>query len=150
MTQDDVFLNQAKDLSRTAELAMEEANGYAKGIRDPKKKAEAMKRIQSAREEVAPKFYLTFSNDDIEFFLPVAFAWTEEGLNDFHVQFDGPGETNYLPKLDKGRFILRYDHGGSIVRDHKCKSMEITAVRPTSDRARELKPETLKTLWREL
>jgi len=48
--------------------------------------------------------------------IAVAYVW-QEGPDDMHIQFDGPGKDNFYPKYERGYYhvklkgkVLKYDH----------------------------------------
>jgi len=89
------------------------------------------------------KFYITFSNDEFEYYVPASFVWTEAGLDDLHVQFDGPGSDNYIPKRNtKGKFVIRITDGGD---ELYFKGMEIWPQPPAG--AKQINPQVLKSFW---
>ncbi len=41
-----------------------------------------------------------------EAWIKVGYVWSEEGLNDLHIQFDGPGADNFFPASSPDGFFL--------------------------------------------
>ena len=104
----------------------------------------AGQRIESAAPPPA-RFYLCFDNETTEFYTPIGFAWTEEGLNDLHIQFDGPGTSNYAPRMDRDGKFLVVDEMSVL---HQIKSIGLIATPPAG--AKLLAPQLLKYFWNEL
>lgn len=72
------------------------------------------------------KFYLTLANDDVEFWIPVGYVWTEHAGDDLHVQFAGPGADNFLPRRDAhDRFLVLFEG-----RPFACQHLGFIGAKP--------------------
>ncbi len=76
------------------------------------------------------KFYLTLANDDVEFWIPVGYVWTEHTNDDLHVQFDGPGGDNFCPRRDShDHFIVTFEG-----RQYTCRHLGFIGTQPATGR----------------
>ena len=92
------------------------------------------------------KFYMVFSNDDVEFFTQIGRMWTEHGEEMLHIQFDvardGTGSDNFWPSINSDGHYLIQTADEQI---HACRQISFEAVKPTT--GREVPPSLFENFW---
>lgn len=79
-----------------------------------------------------------------EIYVKVGFVWFE-GVDDLHVQFNGPGDDNFCPTVKAGEYLAPHPETGTPT---TLYSLEVSAKKPSEcDRAPKDYVERLEAYW---